>query len=273
MAVVYLYEETIKILLPMKKFIFIVLCVCAAGVILTIAQPGPSDMPPPTANGAGKYIWVAETNTLPKFDLEFSGGTPQQLVDTIEKVTDKPLNTVIPDDCRDLEIPAFSVKNVTVAQLFGALGQMSKKDVRYIILEPESQYTTVPSGVYAGTTSYGFKTEGIPTESSIWYFYWERGSAAMGNELAPWQVLSSTVCNFYQLDPYLEAGYKVDDITTAVGTAWKMLGITNPPAINYHKETKLLIVVGKQDQVDLVADVLKQLQLKKPKPPTEKTGN
>ena len=36
-------------------------------------------------------------------------------------------------------------------------------------------------------------------------------------------------------------------------------GVTNPPAISYHKDTKVLIVVGKQDEVDLVGDVLKQL--------------
>src|ERR1700733_15583029 len=34
LAVVFLYEETITVLLPMKKFIFITICVCAAGVIL-----------------------------------------------------------------------------------------------------------------------------------------------------------------------------------------------------------------------------------------------
>src|SRR5580698_6908406 len=72
LAVVFLYEETITILLPMKKLIFITICVCATGVILSIAQPGPPGMPPPMQNGTGKYVWVAETNNLPKFDLDFS---------------------------------------------------------------------------------------------------------------------------------------------------------------------------------------------------------
>ncbi len=67
------------------------------------------------------------------------------------------------------------------------------------------------------------------------------------------------ICEFYQLEPYLEAGYTVEDITTAVKTGWKMLGITKPPEITYHKDTKVLIAVGEEDKVNLIADVLKQL--------------
>jgi len=226
----------------------------------------------------GCQVWVEPTNSLPKFDLDFPGGTPEQLVKAIEKATDKPLNAVIPDDCKDLKIPAFSVKKVTVAQLFQALKQASKKNERFIVLDPrERSIGGNGSDVYSYTSQYGFKTEGVPTENSIWCFYWDRGNGDRGNPYAPWEVLSSTVCNFYQLEPYLEAGYKVDDITTAVETAWKMFGVTNPPAISYHKDTKVLIVVGKQDEVNLVGDILKQLSTEKPKDrsansQTEKSG-
>jgi hypothetical protein len=51
----------------------------------------------------------------------------------------------------------------------------------------------------------------------------------------------------------------VDDITTAVETGWKMFGVTNPPQVSYHKDTKVLIAVGEQDKVNLIGDVLKQL--------------
>lgn len=259
----------------MKKFVVLAAGLSVLAFVLAYAQPMssfPNGSPPsgmPHANEMGHYAWVPETSSLPKFDLNFPGGTPEQLVKAIEKAMDKPLNVVIPDDCKDLQIPAFSVKNVTVVQVFEALGQASKENERYIILEPETQYTTVGSGVYSCVSGYGFRTDGVPTEDSVWYFYWDRGNADGGTARAPWKVVSSTVCDFFQLGPYLDAGYKVDDVTTVVETAWKMLGITDPPTLSYHKETKLLIAVGKQDQVDLVGDVLKQLSQGKPK---EKSG-
>jgi hypothetical protein len=101
---------------------------------------------------------------------------------------------------------------------------------------------------------------GVPAENSIWYFHWDRG-----RERAPWQVLSSKVCKFFQLEPYLDAGYTVEDITTDVETGWKMLEVTNPPQISYHKDTKLLIAVGEEEIVNLIGDVLKQLSAGKPK--------
>ena len=38
-----------------------------------------------------------------------------------------------------------------------------------------------------------------------------------------------------------------------------MLDVTKPPEISYHKDTKVLIAVGEEDKVNLIADVLKQL--------------
>lgn len=211
---------------------------------------------PPAMSPPNTSVLVKITNSLPKFDFDFSGGTPKDLVKAIEKATDKPLNAIIPEDCADLRISAVSVKNVTVPQLFQALEQASHISERFIVLDPRDRSIGGNgSDVYAKTAHYGFRTEGEPTENSIWYFYWD----SRADERVPWQIVSSTVCKFYQLEPYLTAGYKVEDITTAVETAWKMLGVTNAPAISYHRDTSVLIVVGKQEQVDLVGDVLKQL--------------
>lgn len=246
---------------PMKTPTSLAAGLLALTLNLAFAQPAPfpSATPP---SPLGDYVWVKVTNSLPKFDLNFHGGTPKELVKAVEKVTEKPLNAVIPDDCADLKIPAVSVKNVTMAQLFEVLIQASKKTERFIVLDPRS---ADHSDVYRYDSTYGFRTEGVPTENSIWFFYWDRG-----NERAPWQVLSSKVCKFYQLEPYLKAGYTVEDITTAVETAWKMLGVTKPPEITYHKDTKVLIAVGEDDKVNLIRDVLKELSQGKPK---EKSAN
>jgi len=244
----------------MKNFISLAICLSALSVNPAWAQPEPV-VPgmPPVEKGPGGYVWVGPTNSLPKFDLDFSGGTPGQLVKAIEKVTGKPLNAVIPDDCKDLQMPAFSVKSVTAAQVFTALEQASQKNERFTVLDPRDRSVGGNgSDVYINTSHYGFQTAGVPTENSIWCFYWDKG-----REREPWQVLSSTVCKFYQLAPYLEAGYTIDDITTAVETGWKMMGITNPPTLNYHQNTKILIAVGEEAQVNLIRDVLIQLYPKK----------
>ena len=73
------------------------------------------------------------------------------------------------------------------------------------------------------------------------------------------------------MTPYLERGLTVDDITTAIQTAWTMLGSTPgndqaAPQISYHKETKLLIAVGEASKLETIDAVLKALE---PKAPTE----
>jgi hypothetical protein len=202
----------------------------------------------PSMSAPEGYVLVKDTNSLPKFDLDFPGGMPKDLVRAVEKATDKPLNVIIPDDCADLKIPHFSVKNVTVEQLFKILTLASKSTRRYDLMDP----TTGGISGQEHASTYGFQTEGVPNEQSIWFFNWDRN-------VEPFQVIASKVCRFYQLSPYLEAGYKVDDITTAVETGWKMFGVTNAPQISYHKDTKVLIAVGEQDKVNLIGDVLKQL--------------
>jgi hypothetical protein len=231
----------------MKKHLLMLLGGLILSFNLACAQP--------ISPFTGLPVLVTATNSLPKFDLNFPGGTPKDLVKAIEKATGKPLNTVIPDEYADLNIPAFSVKNMTVAQLFEILIQASKKTERFAVLDPrDHSIGGNGSDVYSYDSTYGFRTEGVPTENSIWYFYWDRGA-----QRATWQIMSSTVCKFYQLEPYLEAGYTVEDITTAVQTGWKMLGVTKPPEISYHKDTKVLIAVGEEDKVNLIGDVLKQL--------------
>jgi len=51
----------------------------------------------------------------------------------------------------------------------------------------------------------------------------------------------------------------VDDITTAIETGWKMLDDTSPPAIRYHKDTKLLIAVGDPTKLETIDAALKAL--------------
>src|SRR5665213_482243 len=184
------------------------------------------------------------TPTLTKFNLDFSGGTPKELVAAIEKATGKPLNTIIPDEDADTQLPPLKMNDVSVPQLFAALEVASRKTVAV---------STGQFGSYSQQQiSYGFKTPDNGTDNSIWYFY------AVKSTLPP-MVSTEKVCQFYSLEIYLNRGLTVDDITTAIQTGWKMAGITSPPELNYHKETQLLIAFGEPKDLDTIHGVLQTL--------------
>ena len=101
--------------------------------------------------------------------------------------------------------------------------------------------------------SYGFNTPNQkPDFNSIWSFFVQ--------DVPPRQPLPPPPpeCRFWQLEPYLEK-LKVEDITTAIETGWKMLGVDPLPKLNFHRDTKLLIVVGRREQLALVDDALREL--------------
>jgi hypothetical protein len=200
----------------------------------------------------GLPVTPNESNKLAKFNLDFPGGTPTQLIKAIEKAKGKPLNAIIPDEYANEQLPPLKMSNVDVPRLFQALKMASVKQVQYVtgpyfggMGGPSSTYSTLSS-------SYGFKTEGPETDDSVWYFFEDK----------PPQRPSSPAksCRFYQLSSYLDHGLTVDDITTAIQTGWKMMGDTSPPEISFHKETKLLIAVGEPDKLDVIDNVLKALQ-------------
>ena len=223
----------------MKKIIIHLLAGTLWAFPSVFAQPA-QQLPQPGAAATQKP-------ELTKFDLDFPGGTPRQLVEAIEKASGKPLNAVIPDEDADLHLPALKMRAVNVAELFEALFVSSRKTIQ------------TPRG--GASVEYGFKTMGNLSENSIWFFY----------HLQPNAYREEKACRFYQLAPYLET-YKVEDITTAIQTGWKMLGETNPPTISFHKDTKLLIAVGEPSKLQPIDSVLQNLAQGMPQPQRESSG-
>ena len=232
---------------------------------LNLALPPGPDMPGSigTVTPGDLSVMMVDTGTgVPvsrppeiHFDLEFPGGTPEDLVRAIEEAGVGTLNVIIPQDLADTELPAMRVKAVTVPQLFEALTEASRKTVAY---SPAQPGLPMPGG-YGGMglqmkeTSFGFRTQGTPGATSIWCFFAERPPTTSPPRVAK-------VVRFYQLAPYLEPDrYTVDDITTAIRTGWRMLGEEDPPTLNFHKDTKLLITLGTDSQLRMIEEVLSQL--------------
>lgn len=181
----------------------------------------------------------AEANAPPltKFNLDFPGGTPADFVKAIEKATGNPLNVIIPGEYAATELPALKMNNVDVPQLFNAVINVS---YRYGPQRPGYSREVI--------SSYGFETKDSKlSNDSIWYFFVYRAEPAQKN------------CAFYSLAPFLDRGFTVDDITTAIQTGWKMAGIAPVPELNYHKETKMLIAYGEPNPLQMIQQVLQTL--------------
>lgn len=228
----------------MKTKYALILCLVALPAVRTLGQT----QPPPVAIPARLPVpgLVAHGPELTKFTLDFRGGTPKELVAAIEKATGRPLNAIVPDQIAETQLPALRMNNVDVSQLFAALMLASRKSESY-------RASNYPGGYQIMNTACGFRTEGTPSDDSIWYFFVERPATPPPAEPAK-------VCRFYSLAPYLEDGVSVDDITTAIQTGWKMLGDTSMPTISFHKDTKLLIAVGDPGRLELIDSVLKTLK-------------
>jgi hypothetical protein len=184
---------------------------------------------------------------LPRFDLDFKGGTVQEFVDALNKELNGTLNVIIPSEAEATMIPPMKMTGVNVSQVFEALQQASRKVV------PVRYGNMVSERVYAFNFT---TTKGPVTETSVWAFSVDR----------PRPEAEEPGYRFYQLGPYLGAdGLKIEDITTAIQTTLKMLKQEPGPILKFHPETKLLIVVGKDSEFRLIDDVLKEL----PKSPSK----
>ena len=193
----------------------------------------------PTTNEAKPLERPPEA--LTKFDLDFKGGHPQDLIAAVQKATGKPMNAIIPDEYANVSIPELKMRNVNAIQLFAALDQASRK----------SEYVKNSDGSYSTfNSSCGFRNiGGNLSDNSVWYFYVQKPN------LPP----PTKICRFYALGPYLDLGISIDDITTAIKTGAKMLGETDEPTMSFHKDTRLLIAVGEPSRLDIIDSALRAL--------------
>lgn len=186
---------------------------------------------------------------LKRIDLDFPGGTPDQLVAAISKALGHPLNAIIPNEQKDTKIMPIKVFGVTVPELFSALESASATQ-RAIVTGKNMQFQNVALGFRPNTNNV--------TEQTVWSFYSTAPTAeylaATSNAVAPEQV-----CQYFQLAPYLE-NRSIEDITTAIQTGWKMLKVEPAPQLSFHQETKLLIAVGYATHIAQIPLVLEQLQ-------------
>jgi hypothetical protein len=186
---------------------------------------------------------------LTRFDLDFPGGTPRDLVNAIQDATKRPLNVIMKEEDATAKLPALKLKNVTVVDLFGALRNIGRSTEKVQLgVDP---VTGLPISSERQTSFQFMSRDGETDDDSIWTFVSEvRIVSPSASE--PKSI------RYYNLGPYLDT-FKIDDITTAVKTGWEMLGEPSGAKFSFHKDTKLLIAVGRPDQLVVIDSVLKEL--------------
>ncbi|HEV8541116.1 MAG TPA: hypothetical protein VGR78_01880 [Verrucomicrobiae bacterium] len=163
------------------------------------------------------------------FEIEFPGGTPDELVQDIANHSGIRPNVIIPSQLEKIELPKFKLQNVNAGQVFEALNmvvdQSGAQTFRWISQGPKDDPRTVWTLAKAPTR------------------------------------LAAEMCQVWFIGNLLESS-NLEDINTAISAAWQMLEPKSSPALKFHKETSLLIARGTDQELKLVGDVLRSLELR-----------
>ena len=198
-----------------------------SGALITATVQAQNDQPKTDEPGAASLPISARAESA-TFNIDFPGGTPDALVQEVAKQSGTRPNVIIPEHVDKIVLPRFKLQNVSTAQVFEALNL-------------------------------------IFDEKGMQHFRWI-SEGGKGGQRTVW-ILTKTplrppseACQVWFIGHLLES-YPLDDINTAIRATWEMSGQTSTPALKFHKETKLLIVRGSEQELKLVQEVLKALEL------------
>lgn len=209
----------------MKKLIVIALLVQTALSAYAQATPG---TPAPRLPLAGP-----DAN---RFEIVFPGGTPRDLIAMLDKQVGPEANVMIAPSMEKARIPAFTLRNVALSDVFMALNSLADGS---------------NSGMWTATGSTAPVWVLNPTPPKADPFQQRLNAVA--------NPPKREVCDIFPVSHFLTT-YKVEDITTAVQTAWSMQEDSSGATLKFHVDTGLLIAVGPVEKVAIVKSVLSSLE-------------
>ncbi len=180
--------------------------------------------------------FAQSSDTPARFDLQFPGGSPDALVKLLQEASGEPVNAMIPRSAKDIDLPPLNYRNVTVEE----------------VLRPLQASESVPVEYHGRITMH--------SEGFEWQF--DHGIWVMRVVTPPknFEVFEVEPVNVRRLLEH----YTIDDVTTAIDSAWKL---QNAPAENqllFHPETSLLLLRGRQADIVTARSVLQSLEIKEP---------
>jgi hypothetical protein len=198
----------------------------------------------------------ADQDVGSEFDFTFPGGSPQELVEQLEAQGGEPVNAIIPEELAKLRLPKLNLRTVSVRDVLNSLNLLaSLQQARW-------------SWIQAPTT-----------RSAIWILAEDPKPAAVDQQTGlpralrpdPRKQPSVQVFNASKL---LQK-FSVDDLATVVNRSWK-LGQSDSgapedeaslPTLQFHEETKLMIVKGTPEQIKLVFNIVSEMEKTLPAKP------
>lgn len=180
------------------------------------------------------------------YQIEFNGGTAQDLVDLLTQVVTPAPNIIISPESKNVQVPAFELNNVTLPDLFQALNNLSKDKSAQWQLSGSTEPIWVLTPVHT------------PTDHLSALRQMRVVDPLTGLPNPYYGKAETRSCLVLPVGAYL-SNYNLEDITTAVKTAWGMLGDETGAEMKFHKDTELLIAVGTKEQLSVLSQVLNSL--------------
>jgi hypothetical protein len=183
--------------------------------------------------GFGLSLPAAAQDTAPEkkegpldqtVDIDFSGGSIRDFVVAIQEESGVTPNVILSATASELVIPPVSLRSVSIGNLIMALEGLQEVA--------------------------GYKIMVVPARDDLMTV-----SAIRVREPNPKMSMA------FDLKSIFERGYSIDDIVTAIETAWKMQAASHDAELKFHKETNLLLAVGSRDDLRTVEAILETISL------------
>lgn len=175
-----------------------------------------------------------------RFDLDFSGGSAQELIAALSEASGTRVNALIPAASDQFEMPALKFYHITVAEV---LTSLSYRESVPVIHNPRDSLKT----------SIQYRDIGYQ-----WTFannIWTMNVDA----LTPGVVLPiNYVVHSFSIGGLLDT-YTIDAITTTIDSAWKLNEASEENKIMFHPETKILLVKCPEYDMNILTQVLNTL--------------
>lgn len=249
--------------------------------LFSLAIPAAAQDPatsPPTATNDHDPIGGGFPPSEKRFDLEIPADLPvEEAISLVSQQSGQPVNVVWTGNSAQALLPALRLHQVTVREILNAItaaGRAEQQQGRpgYAFQEVEGAsniftFITLPAPRLDNSANPFFPRIGAagPAHPSRLASAQTRGGGDDGGGV-PAAAVDGTgkTSEFFDLQPLLNHDLKVEDLTTAIRTAWTAAGDepTPPPsdALRYHRETQLLIATGHREQLAAVRSLIDLLK-------------
>lgn len=189
-----------------------------------------------------------ETLQENRFDIDFPGGDPWELVSAIEKASGENINALIPERAKALKFPPFRMHGITSTEFFNASSGQSPKYKRV------EEHQTGKKLQYFQDAYYWEPKQTKNGAPIIWILHFKEHAGTI-TELIPLNAVIP-----YNINKLLDK-YTIDDITTAIDIAWQLSGREVEAVLKFHEETKLLVASGTEREINIMLEVIKTLEI------------